>query len=500
MEEELNIRKLVKEFFAWQVIKFSEIWKDDVTSRVELFFKNKDSFSEEQVRFEIANTHYIKIIEIREKTKKWLKTKLPVLSQYQIEYSVDEALDVFFRNFDAAENENSDNPELHYLQRGAWFKALTRIRRDSVEVGDILINIESLEDFPGFDPKSEDFTFDEEPKIKTKIFGNKRISEISARETFRYYSMFNLVKAPKSEGGRPLPNTPLKHKKKTLEGIHKDYLPSTHFELSNLNSETKYYKKRWKLIRFANERKLMELAISKLRESMEKKISDLLELKDDEIETKNEIEKAPLLSSVLVTADEQIFASYKGEDLKINPEKIEGNKTPWSKHCEYSLFVEVVKENKVLTEGSTLYVTLEPCNSRKPIKNSDPREPKIPCAVRCVEAGIKKIYIGSLDYNKGVFGKGHRILQTGEYKFDLDENQKHKGKNETEIEGSQLLEEYFKSKGKNYPLIFSNNQCRIYKIGKSVDVSFFDDDLMLEINNLNAKFQSEYIKNAYKDE
>ena len=493
--DELKIRELVEESFAERNIKFSEIWKGDVISRVEIFFKGKESLSQEQVRFKIDSFHYEKFyIEIKATAQKWLKTKRPELSPFQIEYSVDEAWDVFRRNFDANKSDPLDSdPELHYLQRGALKKSFTREEKDLGAFRTI-----SLEDISGFDPKGEDFRFDEEPEIKTKMFGNKRISGISARETFRYYAMLDKVGEPEREGGKPSPKTSLKHKKTSLEKIHKDFLPPAHFELLNLNSETKYYKKRWKLLRSANDRKWMELAVSKLRESMEKKISDLSELNNDDIETRNEIEKAPLLSSVLVTADEQIFTSYKGQDHKIDSQNIEENRTPWSKHCEYSLFVEVVKENKELPEGSTLYVTLEPCNSRKAIKNSNPREPKIPCAVRCVEMGIKKIYIGSLDYYKGVFGKGHRILQSGEYEFELDQNQRHKGKDEKKVEGAELLEEYFKSQDRNYPLIFSNHKSRIYKIGKPVEiVTFFDDDLMWEINNLNANFQHKYNKNAF---
>lgn len=498
--DEINIEKLVENFFAWQEIRFSEIWKRDVTSRVERYFKGIDNVSEDQVYFEINKTHQVKIIEIKESAKQFLRNLFEEdITEAQVDISVDQAWDVFQRNFDANETIDPYKPELNYLKRGARLKAITIIRRDSTEVGGIRIKVESLEDFPGFDPKGKDFPFDEEQRIKTEFLDNKQISITSAREIFRYYSIFNRVKEPEREGGSFSLKALLRHKKESLKKIHKEVLPPDHFELTNLNSQTKYYKKRWKILRSADERKWMELAISKLRESMEKKILDLSEISDNDTEKRNEIEKAPLLSSVLVSADGQFFTSYKGQDHKTNSASIEKNRTPWSKHCEYSLFVDVVKENKNITEGATLYVTLEPCNSRKPIKNSNPREPKIPCAVRCVEMGIKKIYIGTLDYNEGVFGKGHRILQTGKYEFKLNHNQKHKGKNEEEIEGAELLEEYFKNK--NYPLVSDNRESRIYKIGDPLEaVTFFDDDLMWEINNINAQFQSKYNKSAFNSE
>ncbi len=86
-------------------------------------------------------------------------------------------------------------------------------------------------------------------------------------------------------------------------------------------------------------------------------------------------------------------------------------------HAEYTLLERLLPDRNL--DGSTLYVTLEPCTTRQP--------PKAPCAERIVAARIKRVFIGMPDPNPRIQGRGITyLLERGVVVnfFDIDLVQK----------------------------------------------------------------------------
>ncbi|MGM4931995.1 deaminase [Tardiphaga sp. 619_E2_N8_5] len=70
-------------------------------------------------------------------------------------------------------------------------------------------------------------------------------------------------------------------------------------------------------------------------------------------------------------------------------------------HAEFLLFQKAENEGIDLRD-KTLFVTLEPCTRRG--------TGKIPCAVRVGNSGIKRVYIGTIDPNPSICGRGELHL------------------------------------------------------------------------------------------
>jgi ATP-dependent DNA helicase RecG len=105
----------------------------------------------------------------------------------------------------------------------------------------------------------------------------------------------------------------------------------------------------------------------------------------------------PLVGAVIVdSAGKELGRTHRG-GLR------EGN------HAEFTLIERKLRSTKL--DGTTLYVTLEPCTQRTP--------PKKPCVEWIVGARIKRVVVGMVDPNPNVSGHGIRYLHRHGVQVDL---------------------------------------------------------------------------------
>lgn len=99
---------------------------------------------------------------------------------------------------------------------------------------------------------------------------------------------------------------------------------------------------------------------------------------------------SPKVGALLTNSNGEVLLDcYRGE-------------TGTGHHCEYGLLQKAKKE-EIDLKDTILFVTLEPCTSRG--------KGKIPCSQRIVSAGIGEVYIGTLDPNPVITGKGELYLR-----------------------------------------------------------------------------------------
>jgi pyrimidine deaminase RibD-like protein/DNA-directed RNA polymerase specialized sigma24 family protein len=505
------------DFFAAKPNTFSEKWKIELAQRFE-------RLKEKNTRQYLGTLHDAMIQEMLDVGKRWLRGKF---SNYKTEDLEDISQDGFIKwhgSFNAAKSATAEFPEHHWFllctssAQIDWYhkqnptittnvtqldengnpilddagkEMLEKIRATFVSFPDNSNNNsddESEESEPMQKAKSDsekinELAADETTDIKTeeeqskliKLAG-KRFSEVAGNEIMKYYLLSKRIKANEKENTLPPIKAIYKPLKKSISYQVKP-------EFDNMSDVAINALNRLQYLKNAEKRKWMEMAISEMRKSKEK-----LEeyVAGWNVEKQNQFRKdTPVLSSVILNKDGKFVAScFKGKINRTHPDKKEKDVT-FDNHCEFSLFTDIIKEENLhVVRDGILYVTLEPCNKRSFWLDGGKETPKIPCAVRCLEAGLNKVFIGSIDDNNQVKNKGKEILESGKYTFKMKYG-KISGETHKEIKEEGLLEAYFTAK-KYLSEDFKDD--KVYTIGTPVEVHDFEPDLIEEVRKLNSEF------------
>jgi pyrimidine deaminase RibD-like protein len=96
---------------------------------------------------------------------------------------------------------------------------------------------------------------------------------------------------------------------------------------------------------------------------------------------------SPAVGAVIVKDGVEIASAFRGQCAPGN-------------HAEHCALIGVRPDD---VQGSVVYTTLEPCSRRNP--------PKIPCAQRLIDAGVRTVFIGLYDPNPSIYREGWRMLR-----------------------------------------------------------------------------------------
>lgn len=442
---------------------FSKNWKSKVCMRARK--KIKPDSSDADIKRFFLRSHENECQETRKKLIADFRYKFSNADETDIELIVDEKFDVLY--FEKIYNPEKST-EITFLNNIIRNELLTRIKRTNRIEGEL--NYEPSEEV-ALDFDSKNYLSELKDNVDPSL--NAIINHLSIIRP-------NLIRKMKEDG--PLP---INHSFASKDFLTK--LPPKEFDFLKTIDDYRVHVSGYiwhEKIIFSKERQYMMSAINLLKKCRKNFYSNILPDLIKKGKTKSDVvKKIPLLSAVATDKDDKVIkTAYKGETGCMD------------KHCEYSLLQEILDDiDKQRIVDGTLYVTLEPCNKRGYYIEGMEKKPKIPCAVRCVEAGITKIFIGTHDPDAKVNWKGAKTLKTGCYEFELDKNRKPIG-NEKEKLAAELLMQYFIDNGYSFT---ENNNCKIFKIGNPVKVNFFHPELALEIMKINKEFIGHREPDAY---
>lgn len=513
------------DFFSAKPIQFSETWKAELVTRLKrLIDKN--------MRHYIGSVHDAMIQEMVDAGKHRLRGKFPMYKVEDIEDISHDAFIKWYSSFNATKANNAENPEEHWFlicietAQIVWYYKQSPTINVEVKLDDNSNPVldekgkekfekikASFVSFPENINDNPDDSEESEPKNNTKTdsekisslaalesadienkeaqngffeFAGKRFSNAVRDEAIKYYLLSGRVKTNAKQNTLPISKAVYKPLKKSIP-----YQVRPEFD--NLSDASVNALNMLQYLKNAEKRKWMEMAIGEMKKSIDKLNSFIISQKKnnpafDEIKFR---QNTPILSSIAIDNNGNHVAScFKGQVTTHSGKR----DLTFDKHCEFSLFTDIIGEHNLhLVTDGVLYVTLEPCNKRGFWLDGDKKKPKIPCAVRCVEAGLKKIYIGSLDDNKDVYKKGKEILESGKFIFPI-ENGYHIGSSR-QIEAAKLLEEYFIAK--KIPCERLTDKI-VYQIGKPIEVHDFEADLIEEVRKLNAEFLQRHCPNQFR--
>lgn len=520
---EKELEEIVREFLNAKPINFSEHWKVELINRLK-------RLKAKPYRQYVGTIHDDMLLTMMEEDESMFGRTFSSLSENDKITIIGNAKEKWFRYFDATKSA-AKQPERSFYQmclsqaESDWYREITKLKLDEngnsildengkvirekvvptlvfyENTGDTSDDTEELEqenesqlktDFDKIHEVASDEKVDaEEEEGKLFEFAGKRFSDSASEEIVKYYLLSRRIKTNSKKYALPKIKTIYKPLKKSIPYRVKP-------EFDNLTDVSVNALNRLQYLKNSEKRKWMEMAISEMRKSKEKLDIYILKQKEtnpafDEIKF---CKDTPILSSVVLNKSGKLVSTcFKGkvDTCHTNVRGVEKDVT-FDNHCEFSLFTDVIKkENLHLILDGVLYVTLEPCNKRGFWLDGGKEEPKIPCAVRCLEAGLKKVFIGSIDDNNKVKNKGKEILESGRYVFNIKDGKLAGTEKEVKEEG--LLEEYFK--GKKYPYEEFNGR-RVYQIGPPVEVHDFEPDLIEEVRRINSVFLHRYNESAFR--